>query len=145
MARAWENLFLYGTLLEGQADELRCLVEDATEPLGPARLAGRVYGVGDYPAAVAEAASTSFVSGVLRAVDPAARRFLFNVLDDYEGIGGVGEHAGEFARRALAVLDEDDCLRRAWVYVYRRDPSGLFLIEDGDWLAHLRRSRAAGG
>jgi gamma-glutamylcyclotransferase (GGCT)/AIG2-like uncharacterized protein YtfP len=137
MARAWEKLFIYGSLLGGQHDGMRELLKDCSLSLGDARMQARLYSLGDYPAAVLSSDSSNGVVGELRSIDPLSRRALFRALDDYEGFRGENGPRGEFRRERVLVRDAADVVHRPWAYVYEADPSTLVMVPDGDWLAWL--------
>lgn len=133
---------MYGSLLPPLAPaELHGSLA-ALRPLGRATLRGALYDLGEYPGAVPDAASASWIEGEVFELprDPA----LLARLDAYEEFAPEQPERSPFARVrcrvALARGGELEC----WVYAWRRDPRGTPRIASGDWRAHLR-SRSGGG
>lgn len=128
-------LFVYGTLkpsaqtVLGRTERDRLLA--ASRSLGPARMAGRLYDLGPYPAMVVSETPDEVVQGdVLQLGDAPS---VFRWLDPYEGIDPAHPEAGEYLRlvRSARLLDGEDV--RAWVYVYRAPPADGRLVVDGVW------------
>jgi gamma-glutamylcyclotransferase (GGCT)/AIG2-like uncharacterized protein YtfP len=133
---ASEPLFVYGSLLPSLAPP--ALREDVARlrPLGRGALRGRLYDLGDHPAAVPAARGAGWIAGEVFELpgDPA----LLARLDAYEEYTPGCPERSVFVRLrcpvTLAGGGELDC----WVYAYARDPGVAPCIESGDWLAHLR-------
>lgn len=112
------------------------LAREATA-IGAARMAGRLYDLGDYPGAVA-GGGADWVLGEMFQL--AATSPLWQALDEYEE---TVTPAPEFARRVLEVtLDSDGRSLPCQVYVYLRAVDDGRRVPDGDWPAHLRRRDA---
>jgi gamma-glutamylcyclotransferase (GGCT)/AIG2-like uncharacterized protein YtfP len=126
-----DPLFVYGTLLPGHAPQEMRSVCERLKYMGPARLAGQLFDLGPYPAAII--ASEGCIQGELVEIDSDQT---WRALDDYEGCPRPGEGEGLFRRvRAIATLASGrtvDC----WIYVYNRDLSGAKLVECGCWRTH---------
>jgi gamma-glutamylcyclotransferase (GGCT)/AIG2-like uncharacterized protein YtfP len=141
-APAAKRLFVYGTLLSaagggyGQTARLRLLRE---APLRrPARIAGRLYELGDYPGLVTVGGDPAdIVHGELIVLlDPAAT---WPWLDEYEMISPDVGADNEYARIVRDVaLDGVSGTVQAWTYVYRKPVTGLSLIAGGSWLQACR-------
>lgn len=142
MTRAWEKLFLYGSLLVGQHSELRQLVEESSVSLGPARLRALLYSAGEYPAAVATRDGEDWVLGELRAIDPACRQTLLSKLDQYEGVRSYHGDKAYFRRSRVRVIEDGgDETHEAWAYLYAKSTADLVRIPDGDWLGWVANPR----
>lgn len=126
------KLFVYGTLMStaGHANGARLGAE--ARSLGPATIPGRLYRVGWYPGLV-EATDGALVHGeVYELGDPAAS---LPWLDAYESIDPADIAGSEYERVERPVRLKSGETVTAWVYLYRRDVSGLELMPDGRWVA----------
>lgn len=103
------RLFVYGQLRRGDIGYRRLGLEECTRWLGPARVHGLLYDIGDYPAFVP--GGEGIVHGGVLAFDEAA---LWSVLDDYEDCDPARPALSEYRRTEVDLLDGG----RAWVYVY---------------------------
>lgn len=139
------RLFVYGTLRpDGSAPrEARRALEAGSEPVGVARVRARLFvaGGGRYPAAVPTGADR-WIRGHLYRLEEPDR--VLPALDRYEGCrpDGTGLYRREVTEARLAEERGERSPRRAWIYVYNRDTSGLVEIEDGDWLAWRANRRS---
>lgn len=117
------RLFVYGTLKE--PDALTRLLGGAQRwrALGPGRVQGALYDLGDYPGLVGPAAADEFVRGlVVELTDPdvgLAR------LDSYEGV-----HDGLYVRQEMPVALDSGRRVKAWSYVYNRSVAGRPRIDE---------------
>ncbi len=103
------NLFVYGTLRRGSDNEFSRLLSDNAEFLGPARMQGKLFQIGEHTGAVRSAESGDTVRGeIFRLADPSG---MLSTLDEYEG--------SEFERALMPVdLDSGEQVE-AWVYLYK--------------------------
>jgi gamma-glutamylcyclotransferase (GGCT)/AIG2-like uncharacterized protein YtfP len=132
-----EYLFLYGTLLSGKLSNEAAAIVRQLRPVAPARVAGRLYDLGEYPGAVVDRSARTSIKGVLFELpnDDSVLR----TLDDYEEFDRVNKKNSLFVRiRAVAKL-ADGTRVSSWIYVYNRDPGSAHLIAGGDYA----QSRAA--
>jgi gamma-glutamylcyclotransferase (GGCT)/AIG2-like uncharacterized protein YtfP len=119
-----EYLFVYGTLRSTFSNRYARLLRREGALVGPARVRGRLYDLGGYPALRPAQGHEQWVTGeiyILRNPVP-----LLTKLDAYEGPA--------YPRvRTHAVLDEGRSVP-AWLYEYRRAlPEGR-RIASGDYL-----------
>lgn len=124
-----ELLAAYGTLMTGQTYRGRPDVEALLRPVGPCRIAGRLFSEGDYPWLVE---GEGEIRGELYEVlDPGAT---LPLLDAYENEGRhTDDGAGRYERRRTRLLEPDT---EAWVYVWVGPERGEPL-DDGDWRTFL--------
>lgn len=125
-------LFVYGTLLPGSGIDLA----ERLEPIEPARVRGRLYDLGRYPALVLagqeEAADTcGWVHGLLCAVPDEAD--LWARLDRYEGYDPADPDGSEYVRRRARAWSESDEWRACWVYDFSQPIDTARLLPDGRW------------
>lgn len=129
MPRSPDLLFVYGTLRPALAVGLpRQLVGDL-ELVGAARVAGRLYDLGDYPGMVA---GEGLVHGDLLRVRDAER---LAAIDAYEGCGGP---EALFRREAVLVELADGTQAEAWAYFYAQPVGRGREIVDGDYARDRR-------
>jgi gamma-glutamylcyclotransferase (GGCT)/AIG2-like uncharacterized protein YtfP len=100
--------------------------------VGRGRISGRLYDLGEYPAAVAtESDSGECVKGELyavRDVDLATK-----MLDEVEEFFPQQRHKSLFRRILLPVTLDDGRRQAAWVYVYNRPINEARLVPSGDY------------
>jgi gamma-glutamylcyclotransferase (GGCT)/AIG2-like uncharacterized protein YtfP len=121
-------LFIYGTLLPGQAPAGMEAVCRCLRPRGEATVAGRLYDLGHYPGAILD--GDSLIQGQLVAVDSDQT---WRALDRYEGCPREGEGDGLFRRvRTTATLGDGERVE-CWIYVYDRDPGHAPAVAGGCW------------
>lgn len=114
-------LFVYGTLLAGEANDRHLAGLDRH----PARVRGALHDCGPYPVV---ALGTAEVRGEALPLDPAR----LPALDALEGARPFGEPGGHYRRTVLPALLDDGRSVRAQVYVADDAPS-FPAIPSGDW------------
>ena len=125
------HLFVYGTLLSGDGHPMGVRLGREGRLIGTARIKGRLYDLGEYPALVETGPDDGDVHGeVYELTDPASS---FPWLDAYEGI--VPGRQCEYERVERTVQLESGGALTAWVYLYRAPLIGRRLIENGRWLS----------
>jgi gamma-glutamylcyclotransferase (GGCT)/AIG2-like uncharacterized protein YtfP len=132
-----EYLFLYGTLLPGDATDESSRIVSRLKRVGSATIRGRLYDFGEYPGAVLDRTAKSSIKGELFELpnDDSALK----ALDDYEEFNRTDRKNSLFVRtRTVATLQGGRQLN-AWVYVYNRNPGSARQIASGDY----SKSRAA--
>ncbi len=126
-----EYLFLYGTLLPNKAPTETALLVNRLRRVGPARVAGRLYDLGEYPGAILDPAAKTSIHGELFELpeDPAILR----KFDRYEEFDRENRENSLFIRTRTRVKTEDGRMRESWVYVYNQNPGRAPRIVDGDY------------
>ena len=118
-------VFVYGTLRKGGSNDITRL----TPPprlVGPARVAGALYHLGDYPGVTL--GGTQWVHGEVYAIDAA----LESVLDEIEGLGA--QPTDEYLKREI---DVDVGGQSLPCLVYEINPRYVLSaprIDHGDWI-----------
>jgi gamma-glutamylcyclotransferase (GGCT)/AIG2-like uncharacterized protein YtfP len=132
-----EYLFVYGTLLSHFQHPMHQLLAAGADCLGPARITGKLYDLGEYPGLVIRPDTESRVLGeVYRLRDP---RPVLARLDQYEACPSDQTRTAEYRRRhVIARLTRGGHLR-CWAYVYRGPRRDRHLIRSGDYLGYLDR------
>ncbi len=145
------HLFVYGSLVSTQTQAfgraLRQRLARESTLIGPATLNGRLYDLGRYPGAVDGSGPREVVHGELVLLAKPLASLLW--LDAYEGIRpGGGREDEEYKRverivrrvgagvEAGAAPGAQPAARdvKAWVYLYRRDVTGMTRVASGRWV-----------
>jgi gamma-glutamylcyclotransferase (GGCT)/AIG2-like uncharacterized protein YtfP len=127
------HLFVYGSLMSTAGQTMGARLGAEARPLGPATMQGRLYRVSWYPGLADSDDAAHRVHGEVYALHDPQRSFTW--LDDYEGITTGNPEDREYARVERPVLLGTGQETVAWVYLYRKDVSGLALLPDGRWPA----------
>jgi gamma-glutamylcyclotransferase (GGCT)/AIG2-like uncharacterized protein YtfP len=127
------HLFVYGTLLASVASPAHRLLASRADLVSRGSMAGRLFDVGDYPAAVPTAESGERIQGELYAIRPGREDELLADLDRFEGFipGRPGESL--FVRVQANVEPQVGGTTAAWTYVFNRSVDGLPRIASGDY------------
>ncbi|WP_440997031.1 gamma-glutamylcyclotransferase family protein [Arhodomonas sp. SL1] len=127
------KVFAYGTLITGALDrEVEALLRRSLLARHPARLRGRLYDLGDYPAAVPTAHGREHIMGELLVLTGGMATLA--VLDAYEDHSPECPERGLFRRRRATVQRRDTGGReRALVYWYNAGLARARRIPGGDW------------
>jgi gamma-glutamylcyclotransferase (GGCT)/AIG2-like uncharacterized protein YtfP len=133
-ANVCDFLFVYGSLISAIAHPMGERLRQEALLVGPATVQGRLYRVSWYPGvALSDDAADQVHGEVYRLINPMGT---LEWLDAYESITpgptGVAAH-DEYERRVVSAYAEDGTSLRAWMYIYRPNPSGLMQIATGRW------------
>ena len=131
-------LFVYGTLRRGGSNDI-ARVAPGARWAGTARVRGRLYDLGAYPAMLLDAGA-GWVAGEVYVV-PAAD---WPALDALEEPVSPARPDGEYFKQAAEVEDTNGRAALAWIYV--ANPAVLRLdreIAAGDWIAHAQARKRA--
>ena len=128
-----EYLFVYGTLLPGQAPASIADVANQLKIIGPATTPGRLYHLGPYPGCVLDPHCQSHIQGQLLELPHSADSILAK-LDWYEAYVASDPQGSLFTRTTCLVTLRDGRQQIAWVYVYNRDVTHARPIESGRWI-----------
>jgi gamma-glutamylcyclotransferase (GGCT)/AIG2-like uncharacterized protein YtfP len=126
-----ELLFVYGTLRRGGSNDI-ARIAPAARFAGLARVRGRLYDLGAYPALLLDAGA-GWVSGELYEVAPDQ----WPALDALEEPVTASRPDGEYFKRTTEVEGVGGASRLAWLYA--ANPAVLILdreVAGGDWLTH---------
>ena len=115
-------LFVYGTLRRGSRNPHALMLEAESRMVGEARMHGRLYDLGRYPAAVLSNVASDWVQGELLRLDRPEE--LLAKLDAYEG--------PQYARVPQKIYGASGT-RLAWVYVFRGARKPGRRIASGEW------------
>jgi gamma-glutamylcyclotransferase (GGCT)/AIG2-like uncharacterized protein YtfP len=127
-----QYLFVYGTLLPGQAPASIAPVANQLKIIGPAATPGRLYHLGPYPGCVLDPHCQSQIQGQLLELPHPAEPVLAK-LDWYEAYVASDPRGSLFTRTTCPVTLQDGRQQTAWIYVYNRDVTDARRIASGKY------------
>ncbi|MFT3967596.1 MAG: gamma-glutamylcyclotransferase family protein [Sphingobium sp.] len=118
-------VFVYGTLRPGDVGFAEAGLAGRVDLLGPARVNGTLYDLGDYPGIVP--GGSGVVMGELLLPRDGG---VLPLLDEYEIYDPADPKGSEYQRLRVLTLDLS---LSVWIYSYNRSVTGLPVISGGDW------------
>ena len=132
------NLFVYGSLRSGFRNPVYQYLTKYFHLVGEAVVKGKLYDLGDYPAATATD-EEKFISGELYSINnPLEFSWAMGQLDDYEGLNAEEGEPALYKREEVIAYRKGEP-HTAWIYWYNGDVSGKPEIESGDLLQYLQK------
>jgi len=134
------QLFVYGSLRSGFRSPAYEYISNFFSLVGDAKVKGKLFDMGDYPAALPVNENT-FITGELYRINH-VNEFAWSIgqLDDYEGVAsGTGEIP--LYRRELTEVFINDKVTQAWIYWFNGDVSGRTLIVSGDLIQYMQEKK----
>lgn len=134
------QLFVYGSLRSGFNHPAYSYISNNFELVGSAKVKGKLYDLGEYPAAVPANDESYIIGELYRLKEEQEFSWVIAQVDDYEG---VNTEPGETAlyRRDITTVFVDNRAVDAWIYWYNRDVSGNPLIISGDVLQYIQQKK----
>jgi gamma-glutamylcyclotransferase (GGCT)/AIG2-like uncharacterized protein YtfP len=133
------SLFVYGSLRSGFQSPAYDYISRYFDLVGPAKVRGRLYDLGEYPAAVPSDEQVFIVGELYIIKNEGEFSWAIGQLDDYEGVI-VEPGEKQLYRRELADIICEEKTRRAWIYWYNGDVQGKPFIASGDILDYLKKN-----
>jgi gamma-glutamylcyclotransferase (GGCT)/AIG2-like uncharacterized protein YtfP len=127
------HLFVYGSLMSTARHPMGERLRAEAQLIGAATIQGRLYRVSWYPGVVESADPGDRVHGEVYVLGDPGRALAW--LDAYEGIAADNDASAEYTRLERPVRLATGEETAAWVYLYRKDVSGLALVAEGRWSA----------
>ena len=132
------KLFVYGSLRSGFRNPVYSYLTKYFHLLGEAVVKGKLYDMGEYPAAVSTN-EEKFISGELYVINDAMEfSWAIGQLDDYEGLNAE-EGERPLYKREQAIAYQNGQPEVAWIYWYNGDITGKPVIESGDLIQYLQK------
>lgn len=132
------KLFVYGSLRSGFRNPVYEYLTKYFHLMGEAVVKGKLYDLGEYPAATATN-EEKFISGELYSINnPLEFSWAIGQLDDYEGLN-VEEGETALYKREEVIAYQNGEPHTAWIYWYNGDITGKPEIESGDLLQYLQQ------
>ena len=125
-------LFLYGSLLPGDAPAEIAPAIAKLRSLGAGTVRGLLYDLGEYPGAVLDDSAGGHIHGAIFELPEDEE--LLSALDTYEDFHPNDAEGSLFVRMLQPVVFANGELLQCWMYVYNRDPGAARLIPSGRWL-----------
>ena len=126
-----DYLFIYGTLMPSEADKEIAHIVKQLRRIGAAYVRGRLYNLGEYPAAVIDHSSNTSIRGEL--VELPADKAILDALDKYEEFDPSRPEKSLFVRKKAKVKLANGRNVEGWMYVYNRDPGNAPIIRGGNY------------
>lgn len=131
-------LFVYGSLRSGFPGLAFQLVDPYFKLVADAKVKGKLYDLGKYPAGIPTTEEKYIVGELYKADSAEEFNWAISQLDDYEGVHpGDGEE--QLYCRELATVYANGQEYKAWIYWYKRDITGMPAVESGDVLEYAKR------
>ena len=132
------KLFVYGSLRSGFRNPVYEYLTKYFHLVGEAVVKGKLYDLGEYPAAAATQ-EEKFISGELYCINnPLEFSWAIGQLDDYEGLN-VEEGEAPIYKREEVIAHHEGEPHTAWIYWYNGDLANSPEIESGDLLQYLQQ------
>ncbi len=132
------QIFVYGSLRSGFHHPAYAYISRYFTLEAEGKVRGRLYDMGDYPAAV-PAKEEVFIMGELYRINhPDEFAWAMAQLDDYEGLNTEHGEAALYRRELVNVYTEDQTTE-AWVYWFNGDIKDRPIIESGDVLQYIQQ------
>jgi len=132
------NLFVYGSLRSGFRNPVYEYLTKYFHLLGEAVVKGKLYDLGNYPAAAATE-EEKFISGELYTINnPKEFSWAIGQLDDYEGLNAEEGEQALYKREEVVAYQQGEAYT-AWIYWFNGDLTGKPEIQSGDLLQYLQQ------
>ncbi len=132
------QLFVYGTLRSGFQNPAYSYISRYFTLAGPAKVKGRLYDLGEYPAAI-PVNEEHFIVGELYTINhPDELPWALAQLDDYEGLNTEEGKPALYSRQETTVYF-NETTTTAWAYWYARPITNEPPVESGDILEYIQR------
>lgn len=130
MTKVSDKLFVYGTLLD-EDNKYGIYLRDSSSFFAAGKIKGKLYNIGEYPAAVLLPKGEDYIHGIILRMDEPD--ITLSIIDIYEGFGEEHPHPNEFIRIMTDVETKEGPVQ-CWIYVYNLPTDGLNPIEKGKYI-----------
>ena len=134
------QLFVYGSLRSGFKSPAYEYISQYFELISEGKVKGRLYDMGEYPAAKPSDGESFIIGELYTAKHPSEFDWAIGQLDDYEGTNSDTTQTSLYQRRMADVFVGDKIVP-AWVYWYNGDVNGKPEIASGDLLEYIRNRK----
>jgi gamma-glutamylcyclotransferase (GGCT)/AIG2-like uncharacterized protein YtfP len=135
MATEIYQLFVYGSLLSGFHHPAYGYISRYFTLIGPAKVKGKLFDMGEYPAAVPVNEDVWITGELYQLNNKEEFEYALCQLDDYEGVFPEAGETPLYRREPVnVVINDRDTL--AWIYWYNQDILGKPLIVSGSVLEY---------
>ena len=138
MSISIHKLFVYGSLRSGFRNPVYEYLTKYFHLLGEAVVKGKLYDLGEYPAA-ASTDEEKFISGELYSINnPLEFSWAIGQLDDYEGLNTEEGETPLYKREEVIAYQKGEP-QAAWIYWFNGAMTDKPEIESGDLLQYLQQ------
>lgn len=130
-----EYVAFYGTLMHDFPGQDQLRIRDRLRYVGPCRIPGRIYNMGDWPSLVLSAHE---VHGELYECDD---RTIFRIIDPFERYDPTDRAGSGYVRRCVRLIEP---AVDAWTYVSNEPVSEDQLIPSGSWSEFVQGIKQGG-
>ena len=131
------QLFVYGSLRSGFQSPAYEYITRYFELVAPGKVKGKLFDMGEYPAAVPTATDAWIIGELYEAKSAEEFSFALGQLDDYEGVS-VEKHEKALYRREIVDVQLSQQTAKAWIYWYDGDVTGRPEVKSGDILQYIK-------
>ena len=132
------RIFVYGTLRKAFQHELFKILAKDFQFLGKGFIRGKLFDVGDYPAAVISVTRENQILGeVYQLKGDKNMASVFKIFDKYEGYDSKKISSSEYIRKRMFATLANGKRRLVWVYVYNKSLKSKRMIAHGDYIKHV--------
>lgn len=132
------SLFVYGSLRSGFKSPAYDYISRFFSFIGPAKVKGSLFDLGDYPAGVPSPDERYIVGELYIIKNKAEFTWAIGQLDDYEGVSVEADEVQLYKRELTDVYFNDE-LTKAWIYWYNESVAGKPLVASGDMIQYLEQ------
>ncbi len=134
------KIFVYGSLRSGFQSTAYDYISRYFSLIGNAKVKGKLYDMGQYPAAIATDENNFIVGELYEIKDEEEFDWALAQLDDYEGLNvEIGEMA--LYKREMVTVIINDTTEQAWIYWFAGSVEGKPIIANGDMLEYASRNK----
>ena len=134
------QLFVYGSLRSGFQHPAYAYISDNFTLVGPGKIKGRLYDMGEYPAAIPAEEGAFIIGELYQLKENLDFYWVIEQIDDYEGINVEEGETPLFKRETVDVYLNDRTIT-AWVYWYNGDVTNRPVIKSGDILEYIQKKQ----
>lgn len=132
------HLFVYGSLRSGFRSPVYEYISRFFKFIGDARVKGKLFDMGSYPAGVATTEESYIVGELYQAKNQHEFSWAIGQLDDYEGVSVEADEIQLYRREVVDVFINGETVK-AWIYWYNGDVSSRPVITSGDLMEYLKK------
>jgi gamma-glutamylcyclotransferase (GGCT)/AIG2-like uncharacterized protein YtfP len=132
------QLFVYGSLRSGFRSPVYEYISRFFKFIGDAKVKGKLYDMGSYPAGVATDENHFIIGELYQAKNEHEFSWAIGQLDDYEGVTVESDEV-QLYRREVVQVHINDSTTNAWIYWYNGEVSGHPEITSGDMMEYLHK------
>lgn len=131
------QLFVYGSLRSGFRSPVYEYISRFFKFIGEARVKGKLYDMGSYPAGVGTSEESYIIGELYQAKNEHEFSWAIGQLDDYEGVSVEADEIQLYRREVTDVYINGE-VTKAWIYWYNGDIAGRPVITSGDLMEYLK-------